>query len=172
MLYRTLCSCAVLAFGEVGGGQVVLRVLTCNKCNKRTAPSHAVSRPLRADASCSARDMRGKPPPPPPPDAALVLPPCVRAASGGGSTLAVHAKPGARLAALVSVADVAEVSIDAPPREGEANDALCGFLADTLGVKRRAVTLQTGGKSRDKVFHVELEPSELAARLRGALASA
>jgi hypothetical protein len=92
----------------------------------------------------------------------------VRAAADGGSTLAVHAKPGCRVAAVVEVvwcADALQVSIDAPAREGEANEALAAFLAAHLGLKKRDVVLQTGSKSRDKVFRVELPPAELAARL-------
>lgn len=103
------------------------------------------------------------------PSSPPALPSCVRAVDGG-ATLAVHAKPGSKRAAVVAVADVVEVSIDAPAREGEANAALAEFLADTLRVKRRQVTLRSGGKSRDKVFLVtELEPAELAARLQAAL---
>ena len=62
-----------------------------------------------------------------------------------------------------------EVAFDAPAREGEANEALAAFLADTLQVKKRQVTLRSGGKSRDKVFHTELEPAEVVARLRAAV---
>ena len=111
--------------------------------------------------------MRGAKATPAPPAA---LPPCVRASADGGATLSVHAKPGSKLAAIVAVADVLEVAIDAPAREGEANAALAEFIAETLRVKKRQVTLRSGGKSRDKVFHIaELEPAELAARLRAAL---
>ena len=102
--------------------------------------------------------------------AALPLPACVRASADGGATLAVHAKPGSKRAAVVAVADVVEVAIDAPAREGEANAALADFLADTLQVKRRQVVLCSGGKCRDKVFRIaELDPAELASRLRAAL---
>ena len=102
--------------------------------------------------------------------AAPPLPACVRASADGGATLAVHAKPGSKRAAVVALADVVEVAIDAPAREGEANAALADFLADTLQVKRRQVSLCSGGKSRDKIFHVaELDPAELASRLRAAL---
>jgi hypothetical protein len=80
----------------------------------------------------------------------------------------VHAKPGSRVAVVLDVswsAEVLEVSIDAPAREGEANEALTELLAAHLGLKKRGVVLQTGSKSRDKVFRVELPPAELAARL-------
>ena len=111
--------------------------------------------------------MRGAKATPAPPAA---LPPCVRASADGGATLSVHAKPGSKLAAIVAVADVLEVAIDAPAREGEANAALSDFLAETLKVKKRQVTLRSGGKSREKVFHVaELDAAAVADRLRDAL---
>jgi len=97
------------------------------------------------------------------------LPPCVRASADGGATLAVHAKPGSKRAAVVAVAAALEVAIDAPAREGEANEALIEFLAEQLKVKKRHITLRSGGKSREKVFNVQLAPAELAARLLGAL---
>ena len=98
------------------------------------------------------------------------LPACVRASADGSVTLAVHAKPGSKRAGLVALTDVVEVAIDAPAREGEANAALAEFLADVLRVKRRQVSLCSGGKSRDKVFRVEeLAAAEVAARLRAAL---
>ncbi len=124
-----------------------------------------------ANARDAARLMRGARPKAPAvvvSEAAAALPACIRA-HASGATLAVHAKPGARLAALVAVGAVAEVAIDAPAREGEANDALAAFLAAALGLKKRDVALVSGGKSRDKVFHVQLPPAELAVRLLSAL---
>lgn len=112
----------------------------------------------------------GKPAPP----AAPPLPACVRPAPGGGSTLAVRAKPGARCAGLcgVDAAGALEVAVDAPAREGEANDALTLLLADALGLKRRDLALTAGARGRDKVFAVELLPDALGERVRAALAAA
>jgi uncharacterized protein len=42
------------------------------------------------------------------------------------------------------------VRLAAPPVDGAANDALLRYLAQSLGVPRRAVRLVSGGKSRDK----------------------
>jgi len=42
------------------------------------------------------------------------------------------------------------IRLAAPPVDGAANDALVAFLADALGVPRRAVTIVAGEKSRDK----------------------
>ena len=42
------------------------------------------------------------------------------------------------------------IRIAAPPVDGSANDALVEFLADTLHVPRRAVTIISGGRGRLK----------------------
>lgn len=108
----------------------------------------------------------GKPLPP----VAETLPSCVRASPLGGSTLTVRAKPGSRVAAVVALGAALEVAINAPAREGEANQALTEFVASVLRVRKRDVVLQAGSKSRDKVLHFsELAPPEVVERLRGAL---
>jgi uncharacterized protein (TIGR00251 family) len=48
-----------------------------------------------------------------------------------------------------------KVKIHAPALEGRANDALAEFLAERLGLPRRAVTLVRGGKSRHKVMRID-----------------
>jgi uncharacterized protein (TIGR00251 family) len=61
---------------------------------------------------------------------------------------------------------VLKVKIHAPALEGHANDALLDFLATTLGLPRRAVTLVRGDKSRHKVVRVTgLSLAEVRARL-------
>ncbi|WP_237023484.1 DUF167 domain-containing protein [Lacunisphaera limnophila] len=47
-----------------------------------------------------------------------------------------------------------KVKIHAPALEGRANDELLAFLAETLGVPRRSVTLLRGDKSRQKVVQI------------------
>jgi len=60
-----------------------------------------------------------------------------------------------------------KVKVHAPALDGRANEALLAFLAATLGVPRRAVTLVRGDKSRHKVIRVEgLGPPEVRARLQ------
>lgn len=49
---------------------------------------------------------------------------------------------------------VLKIKVHAPALEGRANDALLEFLADTLGVARRDVTLLRGDKSRHKVVRI------------------
>ena len=59
-----------------------------------------------------------------------------------------------------------KVKVHAPALEGRANDALLGFLAEKLGVPRRAVTLIRGDKSRHKVVRVDgLTLAEIKTRL-------
>lgn len=46
--------------------------------------------------------------------------------------------------------DALKIRLQAPPVEGRANEALVDFLAATLGVPRRTVTLLAGSASRHK----------------------
>jgi uncharacterized protein len=48
-----------------------------------------------------------------------------------------------------------KVKVHAPALEGRANDELLAFLAEHLGLPRRAVTLLRGDKSRQKVVRIE-----------------
>jgi uncharacterized protein len=48
-----------------------------------------------------------------------------------------------------------KVKVQAPAREGRANEALLEFLAEKLRLPRRAVTLKRGDKSRQKVISVD-----------------
>ncbi len=57
-------------------------------------------------------------------------------------------------------------------REGEANSDIVAYVAELLGVKRSAVALVAGGKSRDKVLSVEgLTQQEALLRLAAAAAA-
>lgn len=46
------------------------------------------------------------------------------------------------------------VLLTAPPVEGAANKALCGFIAGRLGLPKRAVRIESGAKSRSKTVAV------------------
>ena len=48
-----------------------------------------------------------------------------------------------------------KVKIKAPPVEGRANAALCEFLADHLGLPKRAVTVATGDTSSRKRVRID-----------------
>jgi uncharacterized protein (TIGR00251 family) len=59
-----------------------------------------------------------------------------------------------------------KVKIHAPALDGRANEALADFLAERLGLPRRAVTLVHGGKSRHKVVRIDgLTLTEVRRRL-------
>ena len=61
-----------------------------------------------------------------------------------------------------------KVKVRAPALEGRANDALTDFLADRLGLPRRAVALVRGERSRHKVVRIDgLAADEARRRLGG-----
>jgi uncharacterized protein (TIGR00251 family) len=82
-------------------------------------------------------------------------------------TLPIKAIPNAPRSAVVGwLGDALKVKVHAPPVEGRANDALCAFLADTLGLPRRAVTVLRGDTSRQKVVRIAgLTVADVKARL-------
>ena len=82
-------------------------------------------------------------------------------------TLAIKAVPNAPRSAVVGwLGDALKIKIHAPALEGRANDALCKFLADELGLQRRAVTLAHGNKSRQKLIRIAgLSLAEVKSRL-------
>ena len=47
-------------------------------------------------------------------------------------------------------AEAVGVQIAAPPKDGEANEALVQYLASVLGIRKSSVTLNKGSKSRQK----------------------
>lgn len=60
-----------------------------------------------------------------------------------------------------------KIRVHAPPVEGKANDALCQFIADTLGLTRRAVTIAHGATSRQKILRIDgLDLAAVKSRLR------
>ncbi len=83
-------------------------------------------------------------------------------------TLPIKAVPNAPRSAVVGWLGAAlKVKVHAPALEGRANDALCEFLADTLGLPRRAVTVAHGDKSRQKLLRITgLTLVEVKARLK------
>lgn len=69
--------------------------------------------------------------------------------------LAVKAIPNAPRSAIAGwLGDALKVRVHAPALEGRANEELCAFLADTLGLPRRAVTVEQGDKSRQKLVRI------------------
>jgi uncharacterized protein (TIGR00251 family) len=84
-------------------------------------------------------------------------------------TLAIKAIPNAPRSEVVGwLGDALKVKVHAPPVEGRANDALCAFLAETLGLPRRAVTVLRGDTSRQKLVRLDgLTLAEVKARFSG-----
>ena len=71
-------------------------------------------------------------------------------------TLAIKAVPNAPRSEIVGwLGDALKVKVHAPPLEGRANEALSEFLADTLKLPRRAVTLLRGDASRQKIVRID-----------------
>lgn len=80
--------------------------------------------------------------------------------------LSIRVQPGAKSNAIVGwIADihggkVLKIRLRAPAVEGKANAALIDFLAETLGVRPRQITLERGDHSREKVVLVEGKTEE------------
>jgi uncharacterized protein (TIGR00251 family) len=87
--------------------------------------------------------------------------------SGASCLLPIKAIPNAPRSEVVGwLGEALKVKVHAPPVEGKANDALCAFLAETLGLSRRAVTLARGDTSRQKTIRIDgLSLAEVKARL-------
>lgn len=72
-------------------------------------------------------------------------------------TLAVRTQPGARKTAIVGVYSKGEdaqlkITVQAPPIDGRANEALIAFLAATFDLPKRSVELVNGELNRNKIF--------------------
>ena len=68
--------------------------------------------------------------------------------------LLVHAKPGAKISQIVGKDEALEIQINARAVEGAANEELVDFLSESLGIKKRFITIESGDKSRHKVVAV------------------
>jgi uncharacterized protein (TIGR00251 family) len=98
--------------------------------------------------------------------------PCLRAVEGG-VVLDLSVVPGAKRTELIGMhADALRVRLAAPPVDGKANDALIVWLADELGVPRRAVELLRGTSSRRKQVRVEVPLAIAQAWLKRVLQAA
>jgi uncharacterized protein YggU (UPF0235/DUF167 family) len=92
-------------------------------------------------------------------------------AEGGACLIPVKVTPRGSSDAVLGVAEGAlRLRLTAPPVEGAANAAAREYLAELLGVPRRAVELARGQSARSKLFRVEgLDPGAVRARLGSAL---
>jgi uncharacterized protein (TIGR00251 family) len=81
--------------------------------------------------------------------------------------LAIKAIPNAPRNAVAGwLGDTLKIKVHAPALEGRANEELCEFLAKTLLLHHRAVTLVQGDKSRQKLVQIDgLSLDDVKARL-------
>ena len=81
--------------------------------------------------------------------------------------LAIKAIPNAPRNAVAGwMGDTLKIKVHAPALDGRANEELCDFLAETLCLHHRAVTLVQGDKSRQKVVQIDgLNLADVKARL-------
>ena len=81
---------------------------------------------------------------------------CIR--HGDSLRIAVHVQPNASRSEVAGEMEGAlKIRLNAPPVGGKANEALERFIADRLGVARRAVTVSHGHTSRQKLLEVQAD---------------
>ncbi len=72
------------------------------------------------------------------------------------ATIRLHIIPNAKIDKAVGEHGHAiKIKLRAPAVEGKANTALRRFLAEKLSVPQRAIVLEHGAKSRDKVIRID-----------------
>ena len=72
------------------------------------------------------------------------------------ATIRVHIIPNAKVDKVVGEhGDAIKIKLRAPAVEGKANAALRRFLAEKLSIPQRAIVLEHGEKSRDKVIRID-----------------
>ena len=70
--------------------------------------------------------------------------------------LAIKAIPNAPRSEVVGwLGEALKVKVHAPPVEGKANEELCAFLAEKLGLPKRAVSVLRGDTSRQKSVRID-----------------
>ena len=97
-------------------------------------------------------------------------PPLTIEAAPDGAVVAVRVIPRAGRDTLAGVRQGALlIRLAAAPVDGTANEALTRFLADRLDVPRRAVTILSGVRARDKRVQIaDVTAAEVARRLAAA----
>jgi uncharacterized protein (TIGR00251 family) len=79
----------------------------------------------------------------------------------------VRVSPGTKRDEITGWRDkVLRVRVRAAPEKGRANEAVCALIAAALGIPARAVAVERGHTSRDKVLLVhEMTEEEVTSRL-------
>ena len=86
------------------------------------------------------------------------------------TTLRVHVVPNAKIDKIVGEHGGAiKIKLRAQAMEGKANAALRSFLAERLKIPQRAIILERGQRSRDKLIRIDaLSESDVRCCLLGA----
>ena len=72
------------------------------------------------------------------------------------ANIRVHVIPNAKIDTVVGErGDAIKIKLRAPAVEGKANLALRRFLAEELNIPQRAVALECGERSRDKLIRID-----------------
>jgi uncharacterized protein (TIGR00251 family) len=72
------------------------------------------------------------------------------------TTIRIHVIPNAKIDKAVGQhGDAIKIKLRAPPVEGKANAALRRFLAEKLSIPQRAIVLDRGERSRDKLIRID-----------------
>jgi uncharacterized protein (TIGR00251 family) len=92
--------------------------------------------------------------------------------TSAGVTFAVRVHPRAKRNEITGeIGDSLKISLIAPPVGGRANEACLKFLADTLNVPKRAISILSGHSSRNKIVQlIGVSAEEIRRRLAGHLA--
>jgi uncharacterized protein YggU (UPF0235/DUF167 family) len=91
--------------------------------------------------------------------------------TGGAARITIRVHPGASRERIGSVHSepgseaVLDVWVSARAVDGKATEAALSALADALGMRRRALRLVTGARSRLKIVEMADPPGDLAERL-------
>ncbi|MCK5564676.1 MAG: YggU family protein [Planctomycetes bacterium] len=74
----------------------------------------------------------------------------------GGVTFGVKVVPGSSRTSIAGTLDGAlKVKISAAPEKGKANQSLIAFLAKTLGVNKRSISIESGQTNPHKIISVK-----------------
>ena len=84
-----------------------------------------------------------------------------------GTMISVHVVPRASKSEICGLhGNSLRVRLYAPPVDGKANKALCEFLAKTVGVATRSVSLESGETGREKRLFIQgKSPEDLVGSL-------
>jgi uncharacterized protein (TIGR00251 family) len=88
----------------------------------------------------------------------------------GPTRVRLHVSPGSRRTELAGRHDDGwKVRVAAPPEGGRANDAVLELLAERLELPRRAISIVSGHRARDKVVEMTgVDPDSIERKLEGA----